>query len=607
MAEQFKQGFKQLEQEINNAQTDHTMQGFMVVLMDKHWVPICVRRQEENTHIHTCTNFAFVIQHWIDDGCWLGNVQIHGCHIPHVFDADCGFQAVAWIASQARCQDGITPLQPDEAEELRFLFAKHLETIGKATDSCVGIFWGGAVEPKVQQQLESLLEEHGVAKSRLESCSQHLIRSMGATSITNTLASPRPWKDLKTKASQMTPPIQIVLAEELKAVIDKRIAQGVVFGRKGQKKHEKNTKRNLTIDSTKIHVPPAIFQQQDGQQLQQITTRQIVKGCQGIAIVNIDEALPFFQLAEPISNEGVGLLILDFADDRIPDQHERISFPATCPGTEEPVLLTAALVQLGRKGVCRVIPKETSKVEETPTKVYRLVMHRDQCKIEWNTFVAKPVKLLLEHEPCQAFTTEVIVDVWGRQFLTKQFTKCKPQEANMFMVTVRIQQEGDFQFHDQSGVEGVFIEPRTNCGRRPAEGYQVIWLPKKSLADVAVAKKVLPHASWIVRHGDRFGLRVRDADAKATHEQHRPDLGYIGNELVQYRIGPLPFGTTKKSLITLFREWGWNARQSASWTSQKPPRLVLGGSSEPSTVALGVHHGTRRCSHLYNIQPERVQ
>ena len=592
---QFRDGLFDLVQKTRDMHGDQTKQGFTAVLHENHWIPLCVHIEQDEVLIYTCANFVYQIQKWIEEGCDCADVVFHGSHVPHVFDADCGFQTIAWIASQARRQEETQPIQPEEAEELRYAFAKHVEAIGQAEQSCRCIRLGGANDAGVSQQLQELLEDHGVAKSRVGSCSQHLIRVLGTTSIASTLKSPKPWKDLKTKASQVSPPIQIVLAEELKLMIDKRIAQGTVFGKKQQKKQEKSTKRSVCIDASKVHVPPAIFQQQDGQHMQQISIRQIVQGCQGVAIVNISDALPFFQLNEPISNEGVGLLILDFADDRIPDKHDRVCFPATCPGTEEPVLLTAALVQLGRKGVSRVIPKERSRVEETPTKVYRLVMYRDQCRMDWDAFVAKPVKHMLEHEACQTITSEVIVDVWDRQFLTKQFTKCKPQEAYMFMVTVRLQQEGDFQFHDQSGVEGIFIEPRTNCGRRPADGFQVVWLPKKTHSEVIVAKQVLSHSSWIVRHGDRFGLRVCDADAKATHEQHRPDLGFLGgHELVNYRIGPLPFGTTKNSLVKLFKEWGWNARPNQPVGQAKDHSgsfWAVQASHQPSHWVFTMEHG----------------
>ncbi len=595
LGKQFKNGLIALIQKVKDIPKDKNQKGFTAVLHDKHWVPVIISIENDDMQIETCANFVYQIQKWCEEEGDCDELQVQGCYIPHVFNADCGFQTIAWLSARAKGQDGLHPIQPEDAEELRYAFAKYLEQTDRADSSCKDIQLGGTSDTSVQQQLQNLLEEHGVAKSRVESCSQHLIRVLGTPSISSTLASPKPWKDLKTKASQTSPPTQIVLAEELKVMIDKRIAQGTVFGKKQQKKQEKNTKRTLCIDASKVHVPSAIFQQQDGKHLQQISTRQIVQGCQGVAIVNIDDAIPFFQLNEPISNEGVGLLILDFADERIPDRHDKVCFPATCPGTEEPVLLTAALFQLGRKGVGRVIPKERSKVEETPTRVYRLVMYRDQCQMEWDAFVSKPVKHILEHEACQSFTTDTIVDVWDRQFLTKQFTRCKPQEASMFMVTIRMQQEGDFQFHDESGVEGIFIEPRTNCGRKPAEGFQVVWLPKKTHGEVIVARQVLPHASWIVRHGDRFGLRVNDADAKATHEQHRPDLGFLGgNELVNYRIGPLPFGTTKKSLIKLFAEWGWNARPSQPVGQTKDHSglfWAVQASHQPSHWVFTMEHG----------------
>lgn len=71
------------------------------------------------------------------------------------------------------------------------------------------------------------------------------------------------------------------------------------------------------------------------------------------------------------------------------------------------------------------------------------------------------------------------------------------------------------------------------------------------------------HASWIVRNIDRYGLRVLQLHAKDIHVQHKPGTEYIageGRELMHFRVGPLPFGTTKVSLSHAFRGWGWPAR-----------------------------------------------
>lgn len=74
-------------------------------------------------------------------------------------------------------------------------------------------------------------------------------------------------------------------------------------------------------------------------------------------------------------------------------------------------------------------------------------------------------------------------------------------------------------------------------------------------------KQTHVHPAMIVRAGLRYGLRVLKQHAKATHDQHRPDLEYIPNDDMQlYRVGPLPFGTTRLSLSKVFQSWNWIAR-----------------------------------------------
>ena len=71
---------------------------------------------------------------------------------------------------------------------------------------------------------------------------------LGISSIRSTLGAPRPWADLKAKASSCKPPIQLVLSEELKKVIDEKIRAGQPFGRKDNKKQTK-TQAEQIVDN----------------------------------------------------------------------------------------------------------------------------------------------------------------------------------------------------------------------------------------------------------------------------------------------------------------------------------------------------------------------
>lgn len=65
----------------------------------------------------------------------------------------------------------------------------------------------------------------------------------------------------------------------------------------------------------------------------------------------------------------------------------------------------------------------------------------------------------------------------------------------------------------------------------------------------------------LVRSGQRYGLRVANQDAETVHNQHRPDLVFLqGGDMKRFRVGPLPYGTSKASISNICRHWGWAAR-----------------------------------------------
>ena len=108
-------------------------------------------------------------------------------------------------------------------------------------------------------------------------------------------------------------------------------------------------------------------------------------------------------------------------------------------------------------------------------------------------------------------------------------------------------------------------------------------MPRKQLGEVMLAKQTSQFPTWIVRSGDRYGLRVEEKHIPDLHKLHRPDIEYLeGQTMAMYRVGPLPYGTTKQSLQKVFKEWSWKARagqpqgqdtHGVMWTAQatEPP------------------------------------
>ncbi len=534
---------------------------FTVGWVDNHWFPIHVVCHKDQWSITTTTEMKTVVQQWCEPQLEDFQTTFVGTCLPTRFGADCGFQSFGWIIAHGIEATHMFPMNVPDAIQWRLLFAEYVAEQNNASRPFGDIKLGGALDSKHMQDLVSLLELHGVAQKRLQTCASQVIQQLGTQAVQAALGSGRPWKDLKAKASALSPPLQLVYAEELQVAIQARIQSGKPFGRKQNKRSSREEKPNIQIDAGRVHIPPAIFQQQDGTQLSQILPSDFHNKCRGVAVVNIQDAIPFFQLNDALSKEGVGLLILDYMDDRIPNAHEIISFPANCPDTGEPIILTAAILQLGQQHVSRFIPSDRTKVEEIPTEVLRIVVFRDQCNFNWNEFIQKPVKHVMTSEPGSQLHQDDVIDVWDRQFLSRSYQKANAADAEMFLFTMRLTQKGANMITTANSSNGMYIEPRSDNGRDPKDCFRVVWLPKRNLGEVRIAKQTAPVEAWVVRHGERYGLRVAEENAKQMHELLRPEVSFIDGKTVDtFRLGPLPFGTTRQSLLKLFKCWEWQAR-----------------------------------------------
>ena len=274
----------------------------------QHWFPMHVIYQDEGWLITIPSELQFMVQDNITTSLSPSTVKFQGCSVPSKFGADCGFQTIAWIMHQITPDQSSLPMPAQEAIRWRLLFAETLTNNNIGSVKFGKIKLGGMNESQIKHDLTQLVESHGVSPSRSQECVNHLIRVLGMTTIQSVLASGNPWKDLKTRATTQSPPIQIVLTSELQQAIVARTKAGLTFGSRKNKKKENHPKQPFRIDAARIQVPPSIFQQQDGNLLSQISIEQLHLNSRGIVVTNIDEALPYLRLQEPICKEGMGML-----------------------------------------------------------------------------------------------------------------------------------------------------------------------------------------------------------------------------------------------------------------------------------------------------------
>ena len=583
------------------SQTEHTKIA-TACLIDRHWFPILLDFDEDKVHVTVSPEMHSQIQSLIQDAfeseeypSCIG--QVRAQVVPTSFAADCGFQTLAFILHHLR-GDQTVPMPPSEAIEWRILFAQHLMNFHRHAEKVSQLELGGTFDHATHAELRKLLEEHGVQQQRSQAAARHLITVLGQVTIASILKSPKPWKDLKARSNQCQPPIQLVLADALQAQIEKRQKEGKSFGSKHTKAKQSKPKQNplpeLLLKADQIKMPDGIWKQEDNTVLKQINTHQVQSRQKGIAVMTLEEAQPYLQLQEPICAEGLAVLILNAKTVALPDKCQQVSFPASYVATQEPMIVTAHLLQLGKQSVSRIMPKNPITVHEVETEVLRCVLYRDQCDCDWQAFARQPVRTILELDGMKDIQTVQVLDVTDRQFLTKTFQKARPDQADLYSVVIRFTKEGAIQARAANARLGLYVEPRAPHGKAPHEDYKVVWLPRTDFNAAVIAQQTTNCPTAIVRSGDRFGLRTSHEHTKEVHAQHRPEVSYLdSSKAKQYKLSPLPYGTTKANLQQVCAEWEWAARPSHSLGNSGENGLawIVHATEEPKFWMWTMAHG----------------
>ena len=456
------------------------------ILAQHHWFPVGMKFAHGHVQISTTPGgYEWVKLATQDMGtaCSIQTIDIESS-----FPNDCGFQCVGWIMSfvfdPAHHKGQYRPVLPATAIAWRGLFEHHLIVKELADDikSPTQFSFGGVSGGEASQQLQQLLQDHGVPKDQVNDRANIILDKLGRTTVAKTMRSTHPWRELKQIANQCTPKLQLVLESELQAVIKARTDQQQKFGTKqNKKKHVQQSKPHIQIAADDIGIPEGIFQDASGQPVHQKAIANIGPEARGVIVVHAQQAVPYLKFAQPVSKHGLALLVLNHHDPLMHGVGEEIRFPARFEKTSEPILISAKLVQLGASIVSRITPEHAVKVEEVHTTVIRVIMYRDEIDKKWEAILDKPVKHLVEVVKLLQPTregTSAIMDVWDRQWLNDKMERTRPAEASMFMASFRLECSDIADALKDSGVAGCYIEPRSSDGRSPDPAFRVIWLNK---------------------------------------------------------------------------------------------------------------------------------
>ena len=360
------------------------------------------------------------------------------------------------------------------------------------------------------------------------------------------------------------------------------------------------------MDPADLVLMPNTFITEDERAVAQINIDEVASDRSGVAFGTLSDAAPFLKNDKSITLDALAILTTV----PVPPTDQglmpvvNLRYPATYGPTQEAILIEGSLIQLGDCSILRKQAAEPTKMEPIETRTYKISVWRDEWTGNWSEFITSPVKhvttafprLLLckgdrcgpgcarHHAPVDSEVDNVIVDLWGRAFLTMRGKKVEASEADLYQFLVRIPKVCCEGLQQKSGFEGIYLEPRQQDGKAPCEDMAVVWLSGQSKTEVTHLMKIQDKSLALARFGNRWGIRTWQKDAAALHQEVLPDVPF-NDVAVQavYEVRPLPHGIQKTGINELLKKWHWRARPlQPSRGDQYGAGWLVGGEEPPA-------------------------
>eukprot|EP00438_Fugacium_kawagutii_P001635 Skav211753 [mRNA] locus=scaffold1548:673105:678018:- [translate_table: standard] len=554
----------------------------MIAPLKGHWVPfvfhvtnntLCVRTWDDQVADHSLmlpVLNAFAITLGLNPFPVITRE-----HRIFISNGSCGALAISFVTHVLFSQR--LPMVAEDAKlahaSFRNLFAQELSKFV----TCVRPWlWCAGAHEQTCRELSTLLAEQGVPTNKCDERAAAAVHAIGLKPVSQELQSRNPWRQLKAIANQAK--YQFLMPDELQAKVEERGRGPKKAGRKQTKPFEQEAK--LALDPTKLLVSTGTFEH-DGSALNQLQMHQIGPLAEGIILTNPLTAEPYLRANQIVSKCPLALLVLGGVPKGMPLHlaHAEVTVPCRCTLDQEPLLLEADLVQIGTGEVTKTKESMLVSVATLEVSTVKFVLYRDETEDDWNAIAQAPLKYIVSkrptltlctekncqcacwHNPAGVETKAAIQDVWRRQFLRHGFKPEKPAEAVMFSVCVRVPSELLMPLLKQSGLDGIYCEPRTLDGKAVAEQFAIVWAPRTPLSELRRLKQTLPDVIGLARNGDRMGLRVYATAASTVHAKLKPDAVFLANgPKKQFVVGPMPYGSDRASISRALIELQWEAR-----------------------------------------------
>jgi len=600
------------------ANVEEISQGYQVVAVlyaDAHWFPLWFTHQRSTIIAHRiadekvtsemvmpvlnvlqeCLGFQSAVEHVVPDAL-----------PPHDM---CGAASIAFI-SHLLVKSPL-PQDPSQLADMHIeMRAEFVEALYEGNCCICPVAWGNGPFGPLVTQLAEELQKHGVPHTKAEQRAQLAIKAIGSDNVSTALKSKTVWRSLKALGSNVK--FQFILPDELDAVVQMNKGNPV-----GKRTKANAPKAKLpvpdAIDPHKLALVEGTFRAQ-GNVMPQIALQQIGPVACGVALVSLEEAMPYLKAGKSVSCEPLALAVLIPKDAEVTTclPHTKVMIPCMCVANHEPLLVQAMLVQLGQGLIEKHVAASAISLDQLDVVTVKVMVYHDEFSGQWEDFISSPIKHLVHVFPvlrrcmekgCQCDcwhnveelkVRDPIMDVWRRQFLSANFKPVSAQKAEVFSVCLRVPAVILPVLLSQSGLSGAFLEPRSPDGREVLSQYAVVWTPKMSTSEMAHLKQTNPAIIGFARLGERKGLRVLASQAQAVHEVLKPDTTFLpSGPKMQYVAGPFPWGSDRQAIVKALRQVGWSVKalQPMQHVPNRGSMWLLQSVDDPPEAIIQTTHG----------------
>lgn len=192
---------------------------------------------------------------------------------------------------------------------------------------------------------------------------------------------------------------------------------------------------------------------------------------------------------------------------------EGMRIPLLCAANSEPMLVDACVYQMGASKATRAVEATAMTIRAVDSSVIKVMVFRDQVEGDWSQVCQHPLKHIFDRIPvlracqdpqctgCEEWHTapnaplqHPVLELWGRQWMTVNFSATAPAQAEVFAVNIRIPSCLKIQIQTYSGLQGIYIEPKAVDGRKPSLDFQVVWILRADWQQARIQQQTLPRS-----------------------------------------------------------------------------------------------------------------